>query len=32
MLLDALRLVVAFGAIALIVWFWYWLMDSLGTH
>ncbi len=31
MLLDALRLFVAFGAIALIVWFWYWLMDAIGT-
>lgn len=31
MLLDMLRLAVAFGLIALIVWFWYWLMESLGT-
>jgi hypothetical protein len=31
MLLDCLRLLVAFGAIALIVAFWYWLMDSFGT-
>jgi len=31
MLLDILRLAVAFGAIGLIVAFWYWLMDSIGT-
>jgi len=31
MLLDILRLFVAFGAIALIVAFWYWLLDSFGT-
>lgn len=31
MLLDCLRLLVAFGATALIVAFWYWLMDSFGT-
>ncbi len=31
MLLDILRLAVAFGGIALIVWFWYWLMESFGT-
>jgi hypothetical protein len=31
MLLDCLRLLVAFGSIALIVAFWYWLMDSFGT-
>lgn len=31
MLLDILRLAFAFGLIALIVAFWYWLMDSLGT-
>ena len=26
-----LRLTVAFGGVALIVAFWYWLMDSIGT-
>jgi hypothetical protein len=31
MLLDLLRLAVAFGAVALFVAFWYWLMDSIGT-
>jgi hypothetical protein len=31
MLLDSLRLAVAFGSVALIVVFWYWLMDSIGT-
>jgi hypothetical protein len=31
MALDILRLAVAFGAVALIVLFWYWLMDSIGT-
>ncbi len=31
MLLDILRLLVAFGAIALIVAFWYWLINALGT-
>ncbi len=31
MLLDILRLVLAFGSVALIVAFWYWLMDSTGT-
>lgn len=31
MLLDILRLAFAFGLIALIVAFWYWLMDVLGT-
>ena len=31
MLLDCLRLAVAFGGIALIVAFWYWLMDAIGT-
>lgn len=31
MLLDILRLGAAFGAVALIVWFWYWLLDSIGT-
>jgi hypothetical protein len=31
MLLDILRLAVAFGTVALIVVFWYWLMDSIGT-
>jgi hypothetical protein len=31
MLVDVLRLTVAFGSVALIVVFWYWLMDSIGT-
>jgi hypothetical protein len=31
MALDLLRLVVAFGGVALVVAFWYWLMDSIGT-
>ena len=31
MLLDILRLTVAFGSVALMVVFWYWLMDSIGT-
>lgn len=31
MLLDVLRLSVAFGGVVLIVWFWYWVMDSIGT-
>jgi hypothetical protein len=30
-LTEALRLGVAFGIIGLVIWFWYWLMDSLGT-
>jgi hypothetical protein len=28
---DLLRLTVAFGGVGLIVLFWYWLMDSIGT-
>lgn len=31
MVLDLLRLAVAFGGVALLVAFWYWLMDSIGT-
>jgi hypothetical protein len=31
MLLDIFRLLLAFGSVALIVGFWYWLMDSIGT-
>jgi hypothetical protein len=31
MLLDTLRLIVAFGGVAVIVAFWYWFMDSTGT-
>lgn len=31
MLLDTLRLGLAFGGVALIIYFWYWLMDSIGT-
>jgi hypothetical protein len=30
-LLDLLRLTVAFGGVVLLVAFWYWLMDSIGT-
>lgn len=31
MLEDILRLTIAFGSVALIVVFWYWIMDSIGT-
>jgi hypothetical protein len=31
MALDLLRLVAAFGGVVLLVAFWYWLMDSIGT-
>jgi hypothetical protein len=31
MLLDLLRLAAAFGAVALMIGFWYWLMSSIGT-
>jgi hypothetical protein len=31
MLLDILRLTVAFGVVGLIIVFWYWVMDRLGT-
>ena len=31
MVLDLLRLAAAFGGVALVVLFWYWLMDSIGT-
>ena len=31
MVLEVLRLGFAFGAMGLIIWFWYWFMDSLGT-
>jgi hypothetical protein len=31
MLLDVLRLAVAFGVVGLIVYFWYWLMESIGS-
>ena len=31
MLLDILRLAVAFGATGLVIRFWYWFMESLGT-
>ena len=31
MVVDLLRLTVAFGGVALLVLFWYWLMDSIGT-
>ncbi len=29
--LEILRLTVAFGLGGLVIWFWYWLMDSIGT-
>ena len=31
MLLDILRLAVAFGTMGLIIYFWYWFMESVGT-
>jgi len=31
MLLDALRLFMAFGGVIVMIAFFYWLMDSLGT-
>ena len=31
MLLEILRLGAAFGAMGLLIVFWYWLMDSIGT-
>jgi hypothetical protein len=31
MVLEILRLGAAFGAMGLIIWFWYWFMDSVGT-
>jgi hypothetical protein len=31
MLLEILRLGVAFGTMGLIIAFWYWFMDSVGT-
>lgn len=31
MLLDILRLAAAFGSMGLIIAFWYWFMDSVGT-
>lgn len=30
MLIDTLRIAAAFGIVALIVIFWYWLMESIG--
>jgi len=30
MLIDTLRIAAAFGGVALIVIFWYWLMESIG--
>jgi hypothetical protein len=30
-LLEILRIGFAFGAMGLIIWFWYWFMESLGT-
>lgn len=31
MLPDILRLGAAFGSMGLIIWFWYWFMESVGT-
>jgi hypothetical protein len=31
MLLDILRLAAAFGVMGLIIYFWYWFMESVGT-
>jgi hypothetical protein len=31
MLLEILRLAAAFGAMGLIILFWYWFMESVGT-
>jgi hypothetical protein len=31
MLLDILRLALAFGVVVLVIGFWYWVMDTLGT-
>jgi hypothetical protein len=31
MLLEILRIGFAFGAMGLIIWFWYWFMESVGT-
>jgi hypothetical protein len=31
MLLESLRLAAAFGGMGLIIAFWYWFMDSVGT-
>jgi hypothetical protein len=31
MLLEIVRLGGAFGAMGLIIWFWYWFMESVGT-
>lgn len=28
---EFVRLGIAFGITGLVIWFWYWLMDSLGT-
>ena len=28
---ECIRLGGAFGLIGLVIWFWYWLMESLGT-
>ena len=30
-LLDGLRLLFAFGVAGLVIWFWYWFMESVGT-
>jgi hypothetical protein len=29
--LELLRIGFAFGTCGLIIWFWYWMLDSLGT-
>ena len=31
LLVDGLRLLFAFGLCGLVIWFWYWFMDSVGT-
>ena len=30
-LLEILRLAFAFGVAGVIIWFWYWFMESVGT-
>ncbi len=30
-LVDSLRLIFAFSMAGLVIWFWYWFMDSVGT-
>ncbi len=31
MLLEILRLGYAFASVGLVIWFWYWFMESTGT-